>query len=71
MNREVHVRFCEEQGVKSPLLTRLYVRASPRSVSPRIEGCVPCVGKQALLQGWLLCVGFVCLANVLALAWAI
>ena len=23
MNREVHVRFCEEQGVKSPLLTRL------------------------------------------------
>ena len=27
MNREVHVRFCEEQGVKSPLLTRLCVRA--------------------------------------------
>lgn len=26
MNREVHVQFCEEQGVKSPLLTRLYVR---------------------------------------------
>jgi len=23
MNREVHVRFCEEQGVRSPLLTRL------------------------------------------------
>ena len=23
MNREVHVRFCEEQGVKFPLLTRL------------------------------------------------
>ncbi len=23
MNREVHVRFCEEQGAKSPLLTRL------------------------------------------------
>ncbi|MDX2047798.1 MAG: hypothetical protein SFU87_13490, partial [Chitinophagaceae bacterium] len=23
MNREVQVRFCEEQGVKSPLLTRL------------------------------------------------
>jgi hypothetical protein len=23
MNREVHVRFCEEQGVKLPLLTRL------------------------------------------------
>jgi hypothetical protein len=23
MNREVHVRFREEQGVKSPLLTRL------------------------------------------------
>ena len=23
MNREVHVRFCEEQGVKVPLLTRL------------------------------------------------
>ena len=26
MNREVHVRFCEEQGVKFPLLTRLRVR---------------------------------------------
>src|SRR5215211_7469952 len=25
MNREVHVRFCEEQGAKSPLLTRLPV----------------------------------------------
>ena len=24
MNREVHVRFCEEHGVKFPLLTRLY-----------------------------------------------
>jgi len=23
MNRAVHVRLCEEQGVKSPLLTRL------------------------------------------------
>jgi hypothetical protein len=23
----------------------------------------------ALLQGWLLCVGFVCLANVLKIAW--
>jgi hypothetical protein len=23
MNRKVHVRICEEQGVKSPLLTRL------------------------------------------------
>ena len=23
MNRAVHVRFCQEQGVKSPLLTRL------------------------------------------------
>ena len=23
MNREVHVRFCEEQGVKVPLLTRV------------------------------------------------
>lgn len=31
----------------------LYVRASPRSVSSRIAGCVPCVEKQALLQGWL------------------
>jgi hypothetical protein len=28
MNREVHVRFCEEQGVKVPLLTRLCPRAS-------------------------------------------
>ncbi len=28
MNREVHVRFCEEQGVKSPLLTLLCVRYS-------------------------------------------
>ena len=25
MNREVHVRFCEEQGVNPPLLTRLAV----------------------------------------------
>ena len=24
MNREVHVQFCEEQGVKVPLLTRLH-----------------------------------------------
>ena len=24
MNREVHVRFCEELGVKFPLLTRLF-----------------------------------------------
>jgi hypothetical protein len=24
MNREVHVRFCEEQGVRIPLLTRLW-----------------------------------------------
>jgi hypothetical protein len=31
---------------------------------PPAEYCL-CVGtKQALLQGWLLCVGFVCLANV-------
>ena len=28
-------------------------RASPRSLSPRIAGCAPCVGKQAFLQGWL------------------
>jgi len=31
---------------------------------PTAECCL-CVGtRQALLQGWLLCVGFVCLANV-------
>ena len=31
---------------------------------PTVECCL-CVGtRQALLQGWLLCVGFVCLANV-------
>ena len=28
MNREVHIRFCEEQGVKFPLLTLLAVRCS-------------------------------------------
>ena len=52
--------------VQNPLL---YVR--PFSVviyivglCPTVECCL-CVGKrQALLQGWLLCVGFVCLANV-------
>jgi hypothetical protein len=32
MNQEVHVRFCEEQGVKSPLLTRLAVHAIVREV---------------------------------------
>ena len=31
MNREVHVRFCEEQGVKSPLLTRLCGRGFRRT----------------------------------------
>ena len=32
MNREVHVRFCEELGVKIPLLTRLYaaLRSFPK-----------------------------------------
>ncbi|MER3472127.1 MAG: hypothetical protein C4330_12610 [Chitinophagaceae bacterium] len=30
----------------------------------RIEGCLPCVGNCSSLQGWLLCVGFVCPANV-------
>ena len=46
----------------------LYVCVSPRSVSLRIAECVTCVwAKQALLQGRLLCDGFVCLANVLAL----
>ena len=31
----------------------------------RTVECCLCVGtRQALLQGWLLCVGFVCLANV-------
>jgi hypothetical protein len=30
MNQEVHVRFCEEQGVKIPLLTRLYAVAFQR-----------------------------------------
>ena len=30
MNREVHVRFREEQGVKLPLLTRLCVRVTIR-----------------------------------------
>ena len=30
MNREVHVQFCEEQGVRSPLLTRLCVRVCLR-----------------------------------------
>ena len=35
----------------------------------RTAECCLCVGTwQALLQGWLLCVGFVCLANVLQCA---
>ena len=33
MNREVHVRFCEEQGVRIPLLTRLAVVLLSRKVS--------------------------------------
>ncbi len=48
----------------------LYVR--PSSWSLKLKVCVHpggvCPGsvgtRQALLQGWLLCVGFVCLANV-------
>ena len=35
------------------------------SCLPELKDCCLCVGtRQALLQGWHLCVGFVCLANV-------
>jgi hypothetical protein len=62
MNREVHVRFCEEQGVKFPLLTRLYAYPSylsacfTLSVLPaRIKKLLPVRwARQALWQ-----VGFV------------
>ena len=56
-------------GVEIPLLTRLYVR--PFSVviynvglCRTLECCLCVDTRQALLQGWLMCVGFVCLANV-------
>jgi hypothetical protein len=56
-------------NVKPPYCqTVLYVRPSPRSstmwVCPTAECCLWVGTRQALLQGWLLCVGFVCLANV-------
>jgi hypothetical protein len=35
--------------------------------TPEYVGCA--LAFLALLQGWLLCVGFVCLANVLKIAW--
>ena len=70
MNRKVHVRFCEEQGGKIPLAYStvrspfvllcqtaycgLLLRVSTGSIGTR----------QAILQGWLLCVGSVCLVNV-------
>ena len=55
----------------APLLPNpmLYVRPISAVIynvglCPTVECCL-CVGtRQALLQGWLLCVGFVCLANV-------
>jgi len=55
----------------SPACSNTFVVRSPYSVviynvglCPTAECCL-CVGtRQALLQGWLLCVGFVCLANV-------
>ena len=72
MSREVHVRFCERvraANLGSPCSTRpsswwfelnVYVH--------RIRVCPGSVGtRQALLQRWLLCVVFVCLANVPAL----
>ena len=48
----------------------LYVRPSSRQLELKVcvhrgRVCPGSVGtRQALLQGWLLCVGFVCLANV-------
>ncbi len=70
MNREVHVRFCEEQGVKSPLLTRLYVR--PSSGGFELKVCVhrsrvcprKCWSKAGSYRGFALWVGFVRLRYV-------
>ena len=46
--------------VRSPFFSVIY----NVGLCPTAECCL-CVGtRQALLQGWLLCVGFVCLANV-------
>jgi hypothetical protein len=46
--------------VRSPFSSVIY----NVGLCPTAECCL-CVGtRQALLQGWLLCVGFVCLANV-------
>jgi hypothetical protein len=66
MNREVHVRFREELGVKIHLLTRLYVRPSPRSSTMWV--CVqPQSVARALAQCRLFCkVGF-CVSALCAL----
>jgi len=65
--QKVETRLPSAPILANPLL---YVRPSSEcfqlhTVSYYL-GCVPgSVGtRQALLQGWLLCVGFVCLANV-------
>jgi len=43
------------------------VLLSNNFIKLRQPGWVGCA--LAILQGWLLCVGFVCLANVLKIAW--
>ena len=52
--------FGKPPVVRSPFFVVIY----NVGLCPTAECCL-CVGtRQALLQGWLLCVGFVCLANV-------
>ena len=52
--------FGKPPVVRSPFSSVIYNVGLCRTVE-----CCLCVGtRQALLQGWLLCVGFVCLANV-------
>ena len=52
--------FAKPFVVRSPFSSVIY----NVGLCPTAECCL-CVGtRQALFQGWLLCIGFVCLANV-------